>query len=99
MTGDEVPMKRAGPERGETCLLEVAAADCEAFALCLALGTLEAIRCGAWPAEAGTWTISRPVFRDRLAAVGAPDEVLAIFSRADELSALEQLAGPGAVEE
>ena len=36
-----------------THLLEVAAADREAFVLCLALGTLEAMRGGSWPLEAG----------------------------------------------
>lgn len=79
--------------------LKVASSDCEALALCLALGTLEAIRSGAWPVEATTWTIARPAFRIPLIAAGIPDEVLAVFSGADELSALATLAGRDAVEE
>ncbi|MCI0704078.1 MAG: hypothetical protein L0241_23715 [Planctomycetia bacterium] len=78
--------------------LEVAASDLEAFALCLALGTLEAIRCGTWPAEAGIWTLARPNFSARLEQTGVPSEVLAIFRGADELSALEQLPGREEVE-
>ena len=82
----------------ETHTLIVASSDCEAFALCLALGTLEAIRSGAWPVEAGTWTIARPAFREPLITAGIPAEVMAVFSGADELSALMALAGRDAVE-
>jgi hypothetical protein len=78
--------------------LQVASADQEAFALCLALGTLEAIRSGAWPTEAGAWTLGRPIFRGKLEALGMPGEVLDVFRSVDELSALEALAGNEAVE-
>jgi hypothetical protein len=79
--------------------LQVAVADREAFALCLALGTLEAIRSEAWTTEAGIWTLSRPVFREELDSIGMPEEVLDVFRSADELSLLEQLAGREAVEQ
>lgn len=60
----------------ESHTLLVAASDREAFALCLALGTLEAVRSGDWPTEAGIWTIARPVFREPLETEGIPEDVL-----------------------
>jgi len=77
----------------ETHLLEVAAADREAFVLCLALGTLEAVRGGSWPLEAGTWALSRPVFLQPLASGGVAPEVVAELGAADELEALARLSG------
>ena len=74
-------------------LLSVALHDQEAFSLCLALGTLQAIRSGAWPVEAGIWTIARPVFRSPLEHLGIPNDVMKVFRHADELSALLELAG------
>ena len=44
----------------ETHLLEVS--EREALVLCLTLGTLEAMRGGLWPLEAGIWTLGRPIF-------------------------------------
>lgn len=79
-------------------LLAVASSDQEALSLCLALGTLQAIRSGAWPVEAGIWTIARPVFRSPLESLDIPDEVLKVFQHADELSALLELAGREAVD-
>jgi hypothetical protein len=79
--------------------LNIAEADQEAFVLSLALGTLKAIRIGAWPTDAGIWTLSRPRFREPLETIGLPPEVLDIFEGADELSALEQLRGRRAVDE
>jgi hypothetical protein len=78
--------------------LKVASADREAFALCLALGTLEAMRSGAWPLDAGIGTLARPVFYEPLEATNIPDEVLAVFRGADELSALASLAGRATAE-
>ena len=75
----------------ETFCLKVAQADREAFALCLALGTLEAMRQGGWPLEAGIWTLGRPVFWEPLVEVD--DTTLEVFQSADELSALAKLCG------
>lgn len=77
----------------ETIPLFIAAADCEAFVLCAALGTLEAIQRGSWPAEAGIWTLGRPNFWGPLEGTGVPEEVLAVFRGADELDSLEELGG------
>ena len=77
--------------------LEIGKADREAFALCLALGTLEAMRNGDWPLEAGIWTLGRPVFWESL--TGVDNKVVEVFQSADELSALAKLAGYPAAEE
>jgi hypothetical protein len=77
----------------ETHSLEVAAADREAFVLCLALGTLEAMRSGAWPLEAGTWTLNRPGFWQPVASSGVAAEVVAELEAADELDTLARLCG------
>ena len=80
----------------ETHNLEVAQADREAFVLCLALGTLEAMRSGAWPLEAGIWSLGRPAFWQPLVASGS--EAVKVLQEADELSALQKLAGRPAAE-
>ena len=80
----------------ETYLLEVAKASREALVLCLALGTLEAMRRGAWPLEAGIWTLARPMFWESLAEVD--DAVVKVFRSADELDALADLVGYSAAE-
>ena len=77
---------------------EVDASDLEAFVACLALGTLEAMRLGTWPLDAGTWTLARPEFWQALEVSGLPKELLDVLQRADELSALEALCGRPAVE-
>jgi hypothetical protein len=84
--------------QSETAMLEVATDDRESLALCLALGTLTAMRAGLWPLEAGTWTLARPAFRSPLERAGVPAEVLAVFDSADELDALCRLAGRGAAD-
>ncbi len=76
--------------------LNVAQADREAFVLCLALGTLEAVRGGNWPPDAGIWTLARPVFWQSLADVD--HTVVEVLQSADELSALAELGGPSAAE-
>lgn len=77
--------------------LEVGKADREAFVLCLALGTLETMRRGDWPLDAGIWTLGRPVFWESL--VDVDDKVVEVFQSADELSALAKLVGGPAAEE
>lgn len=77
----------------EAHFLEVAAADREAFVLCLALGTLEAMRSGAWPLEAGIWTLGRPAFLQPLERGSVAAEVVAELEAADELEALSSLCG------
>lgn len=86
----------AAPEGVFRC--EVAPSDLEAFVACLALGALEAMRSGSWPTEAGIWTLARPVFRRRLESAGLPGPLLDVLQRADELSALEELAGRSAAQ-
>jgi hypothetical protein len=73
--------------------IEIGEADREAFALCLALGTLEAIRSNAWPVEAAIWTIARPCFVEPLQDSGIPEAVLNVLRNADELGAIQKLVG------
>lgn len=70
----------------------------DALVLCLALGTLEAMRSRIWPLEAGIWTLGRPAFWEPLQRAGMPEEVIAIFQTVDELDALEQLGDRAATE-
>ncbi len=77
----------------ETVSLEVARKDVEAVALCLALGTIQAMRSGAWPTEAGIWTLGRPLFWAPLERLGLPAQILGIFQEADEWEATERLLG------
>lgn len=65
----------------------------EPFVLCLALGTLEAIRSGIWSAEAGIWTIGRPDFLEKLDELKVSEETINILVQFDELSALEKFSG------
>jgi hypothetical protein len=63
----------------------------EPFVLCLALGTLEAMKSRIWSAEAGIWTIGRPNFLDKLEKLKISEETLNLLVQFDELSALEKL--------
>ena len=65
----------------------------EPFVLCLALGTLEAIKSGIWSSEAGIWTIGRPDFLDKLEELKVSEETLNVLVQFDELSALEKFVG------
>lgn len=65
----------------------------EPFVLCLALGTLEAMKAGIWSAEAGIWTVGRPNFLDELEKMNVSEETLNILVEFDELKALEEFAG------
>lgn len=68
------------------------------FLLCLGLGTLQAIRRGALPTEAGLWTLAVPGFLGPLRENRVlPPRVLAVFEQSDELNALAQLS-PGTLE-
>lgn len=63
-----------------------------AFVAALTLGTLEAMRSGEWPLEAGISTLGRPIFQNPLRDA-LPPPLLAVLDVADELSALQQLRG------
>jgi hypothetical protein len=63
----------------------------EPFVLCLALGTLEAMKSRVWSSEAGIWTIGRPNFLDKLEELKVSDETINILVEFDELNALENL--------
>jgi hypothetical protein len=67
---------------------EVPQIDLDAFVTSLLLGTLEAMRSGAWPLDAGIWTLGRPVFREPLELAGLHEDLVAVLQEADELSAL-----------
>lgn len=70
-----------------------------AFVAALTLGTLEAMRSGTWPLEAGISTLGRPIFQSPLREA-LPPPLLAVLDVADELSALQQLRGtPAAMAE
>jgi hypothetical protein len=62
----------------------------EPFVLCLALGTLEAMKSRVWSSEAGIWTIGRPNFLDKLEELKVSDETISILVEFDELNALEK---------
>lgn len=65
----------------------------EPFVLCLALGTLDAMKAGIWSAEAGIWTIGRPDFLEKLDELKITEETINVLVQFDELSALEKFAG------
>ena len=73
--------------------LLVSDATFEPFVLCLALGTLEAIKSGVWSSEAGIWTIGRPNFLDKLEELKISQETIDILVEFDELNALEKFVG------
>lgn len=62
----------------------------EPFVLCLALGTLEAMKSGIWSSEAGIWTIGRPNFLAKLEELKVSEETINILVEFDELNALEK---------
>jgi hypothetical protein len=72
---------------------DVPEADLDAFTTTLVLGTLEAIRSGLWPLEAGIWTLGRPIFREPLKRAGLRKELVAVLGEVDELSALADVRG------
>ena len=77
----------------ENVNLTVARDSLTAVVLCLALGTLEAMKSGVWPLEAGIWTMGRPSFWKPLSQVGLPEEVIGVLQSADELDAIQEMNG------
>lgn len=73
----------------ETQKLEISKETVEAFILCLALGTLEAMKSDIWSLDAGIWTIRRPVFFEKLKEFGISQNLLEELDQLDELSALK----------
>ena len=75
-------------------LLEVDKNNLEAFVICLALGTLREMRDGNIPYETGIWTLGRPIFC-RVPEIESllSDDVLKVLQHADEIDAMEKLAG------
>jgi hypothetical protein len=65
----------------------------EPFVLCLALGTLEAMKTGIWSSEAGIWTIGRPDFLEKLEELNVSEETINVLVQFDELNALEKFGG------
>ena len=65
----------------------------EPFVLCLALGTLEAMKTGIWSSEAGIWTIGRPDFLEKLEELNISEETINVLVQFDELNALEKFGG------
>lgn len=65
----------------------------EAFAICLVLGTLQAIRSEAWSPDAGAWTIGLPRFEGLLENADFPEDVMAVIDQAGEFSAIRDLTG------
>ena len=63
----------------------------EPFVLCLALGTLEAMKAEIWSSEAGIWTIGRPDFINKLEELKISEETINVLVQFDELNALEKL--------
>ena len=65
----------------------------EPFVLCLALGTLEAMKTGIWSSETGVWTIGRPDFLEKLEELKVSEETINVLVQFDELNALEKFGG------
>ena len=63
----------------------------EPFVLCLALGTLEAMKAKIWSSEAGVWTVGRPDFLGKLEQMKVSEETLDALVQFDELNALEKI--------
>lgn len=72
--------------------LEISSQTVEPFVLCLALGTIEAIKSEVWNFKAGTWTIRRPNFFEKLKSFGIPQTIIDKLDMFDELSAIQQTA-------
>ncbi|MEN9360940.1 MAG: hypothetical protein RL095_2475 [Verrucomicrobiota bacterium] len=70
----------------------------EAFSLCLALGVIHAVRSGKLPAEAGIWTLGRPVFSRAVESMVLPEAVKDVFRSADEWDLTEKCAGRESLE-
>ncbi len=76
---------------GEAAKLLIPVSDLDTFLACLGIGTLEAIRSGAMPVEAGIWSLGVPELLEPLAErrlVSA--EILDVLGTADELAAIRE---------
>jgi hypothetical protein len=82
----------------KTYRFELDASSLESFVGALLLGTLEAMRAGQWPLDAGIWTFGRPKVREPLERSNLPDSLLQVLHEVDEFSAFEALAGRPAVD-
>lgn len=71
--------------------LSVSSDTLEPFVLCLALGTLKAMKSNIWSSEAGIWTIGRPIFLSKLEKLKISEDTLNILVEFDEFDALEKL--------
>ncbi|MEZ4309843.1 MAG: hypothetical protein R3F14_17535 [Polyangiaceae bacterium] len=65
----------------------------DGFVTALLLSTLEAMRSGFWPLDAGIWPLAQPSFRKPLEQAGLCGDITAILRETDELAALAELAG------
>jgi hypothetical protein len=64
----------------------------DAFVICLAIGTLQAIKSKTIPASAGIWTLDPPRFWKPLAEHAlVSQDVLEVLQTCDELSAIQEL--------
>lgn len=77
---------------------EVSSVHLDGFLGALVLGTLEAMRAGLWPLDAGIWSLGRPVFRAPLERAEISEPIATALREAGELSALATLAGQGAAD-
>lgn len=77
----------------DTLKLRISKKNLDSFLACLGLGTLVAIQKGVLPASAGIWTLGLPRVHEPLVEINTISiDILDVFSQADELSALQELA-------
>jgi hypothetical protein len=77
----------------DTLKFRISKRNLDSFLACLGLGTLTAIQRGVLPASVGVWTLGLPRVHQPLIDVNTTSkDILDVFSRADELSALQKLA-------
>jgi hypothetical protein len=87
-------------DKGLTLEIGTESNQAEAFVLCLALGTLRAIKDGLLDPNSGTWTLGRPVFWKTLELGGVVSEnVLHVLKSADEFGTIRTLSGEGSFQE
>jgi hypothetical protein len=73
--------------------LRISKKNLDSFLACLGLGTLIAIQKGVLPASAGIWTLGLPRVHEPLVEIKTISrDILEVFSQADELSALQEIA-------
>ena len=82
-----------------TANLKIDLTEIDVLILCLALGTIEAMRSGSLPLESGIWTLGRPKFWKPLKKLGWSSEVIKVFQTADELEAIGTFCGQGEIDQ